>query len=242
MIRFFRTLRQNLLAENRLGRYLLYGIGEIVLVVIGILIALQINTWNENRNRQKLKASYQTSLINDLSLDTLILGRMIDENNRFLNTLSLQRQRILGPQTPFDTLVKIVRDEFDPELNTRFKYHRNTLNTLIASGNIDLFAKELNDRLMTLISDQDQERENANYYLDIYSRKISRFTDDFPVSRHQNSSIVNALWADVDNKKLASGFISLTDIKGFAHYKFIDEIEKIKAQTILLLEQLNTTD
>ena len=40
MIRFFRTLRQRLLAENRVSRYLLYAIGEIVLVVIGILIAL----------------------------------------------------------------------------------------------------------------------------------------------------------------------------------------------------------
>ena len=49
MIRFFRTLRQRLLAENRVSRYLLYAVGEIVLVVIGILIALQVNNWNEKR-------------------------------------------------------------------------------------------------------------------------------------------------------------------------------------------------
>lgn len=49
MITFFRKIRQYLLAENRIGKYLLYAMGEIVLVVIGILIALQINNWNELR-------------------------------------------------------------------------------------------------------------------------------------------------------------------------------------------------
>ena len=49
MIKFFRKIRQNLLMENKTGKYLKYAIGEDVLVVIGILIALQINNWNEKR-------------------------------------------------------------------------------------------------------------------------------------------------------------------------------------------------
>ena len=49
MIKFFRKIRQNLLMENNTGKYFKYAVGEIVLVVIGILIALQINNWNENR-------------------------------------------------------------------------------------------------------------------------------------------------------------------------------------------------
>lgn len=52
MIKFFRRLRQKLLEENRFSKYLLYAFGEIILVVIGILIALQLNNWNE---AQKLK-------------------------------------------------------------------------------------------------------------------------------------------------------------------------------------------
>jgi len=50
MIRFFRNIRQKLAAENKVMAYLRYAIGEILLVVIGILIALQINNWNEKRN------------------------------------------------------------------------------------------------------------------------------------------------------------------------------------------------
>ena len=49
MIKFFRHIRQRLLSENKFSKYLLYAIGEIILVVIGILIALQINNWNQDR-------------------------------------------------------------------------------------------------------------------------------------------------------------------------------------------------
>ena len=70
MIKFFRKIRYNLLSENKTGKYLKYAIGEIILVVIGILIALQINTWNEQRKErakeqvllQQLREDYQTNL------------------------------------------------------------------------------------------------------------------------------------------------------------------------------------
>lgn len=48
-MKIFRLIRLNMLSENRFTRYLIYASGEIILVVIGILIALQINNWNENR-------------------------------------------------------------------------------------------------------------------------------------------------------------------------------------------------
>ena len=51
MIKFFRKIRQNLLSEGKTGKYLKYAIGEIILVVIGILIALSINNWNDNQNK-----------------------------------------------------------------------------------------------------------------------------------------------------------------------------------------------
>ena len=55
MIKFFRKIRQNMIKENKVSKYLLYAIGEIVLVVIGILIALSINNWNENRKERQVE-------------------------------------------------------------------------------------------------------------------------------------------------------------------------------------------
>ena len=55
MAKLFRKIRQSLLAKNRMRKYLIYAIGEIVLVVIGILIALQINSWNQDYQRSKLE-------------------------------------------------------------------------------------------------------------------------------------------------------------------------------------------
>ncbi len=58
MIKFFRKIRQRLLTENKFSKYLIYAIGEIILVVIGILIALQINNWNELNKIKKSEISF----------------------------------------------------------------------------------------------------------------------------------------------------------------------------------------
>ena len=71
MIKFFRRIRQELLTENKFSKYLLYAIGEIILVVIGILIAIQINNWNQNRLKGKkeiqILKSFETQFQNDIS-------------------------------------------------------------------------------------------------------------------------------------------------------------------------------
>lgn len=67
MIQFFRKIRQKLLIENRFRKYLVYAIGEIVLVVIGILIALNINNWNESKKALKVEQQLYIKLLNDLN-------------------------------------------------------------------------------------------------------------------------------------------------------------------------------
>ena len=71
MIKFFRKIRQKLLSENKFSKYLLYAIGEIILVVIGILIALQINNWNENKKTETEEIKILSNLKTDLE-NTLI--------------------------------------------------------------------------------------------------------------------------------------------------------------------------
>lgn len=69
MIKFFRNIRKKLIMENKTGNYLKYAIGEIVLVVIGILIALQINNWNESRKEHILEVQILKDIRKSLKAD-----------------------------------------------------------------------------------------------------------------------------------------------------------------------------
>lgn len=69
MIKIFRTIRQRLLKENRISKYLLYAFGEIVLVVIGIMIALQINNANQKRLDEEALQGYLNSIAQNVDSD-----------------------------------------------------------------------------------------------------------------------------------------------------------------------------
>ena len=71
MARIFNSIRQRLLKENRFTRYLVYAVGEIVLVVIGILIALQLNNWNNHRQVKQLEVTYLKEIDKHLMMDSV---------------------------------------------------------------------------------------------------------------------------------------------------------------------------
>jgi type II secretory pathway pseudopilin PulG len=78
MIKFFRKIRQKMLTENKFSKYLLYAIGEIVLVMIGILLALQVNNWNESQKAIKKEQFYLAKLEENLKQDSLSLSLQIE--------------------------------------------------------------------------------------------------------------------------------------------------------------------
>lgn len=77
MIKFFRNIRQKLLSENKVSKYLLYAFGEIILVVIGILIALQLNTNKENKENSDLGYKYLTEMKQEVQDDIFVLETRI---------------------------------------------------------------------------------------------------------------------------------------------------------------------
>lgn len=80
MFRFFRTIRQNLLSQGRVARYLTYAIGEIVLVVIGILIALQLNNRNHKEQVRQLEIKYLKEIATNLKSDSADIAFNIQFN------------------------------------------------------------------------------------------------------------------------------------------------------------------
>jgi len=81
MIKFFRKIRRNLLSDGKTGKYFKYATGEILLVVIGILIALSINNWNEDRKNRLKEAVYLEGIKTDLEWDIKYLDFLIPFNN-----------------------------------------------------------------------------------------------------------------------------------------------------------------
>ncbi|WP_339628381.1 DUF6090 family protein [uncultured Maribacter sp.] len=89
MIKFFRKIRQDLLSGGKSGKYLKYAIGEIVLVVMGILIALQVNNWNENRKNSNKGVFFLQSLSNDLEDDLVQIDSIYKFRTNLLNVYNL---------------------------------------------------------------------------------------------------------------------------------------------------------
>jgi sensor domain CHASE-containing protein len=78
MIKFFRKIRQKMLTENKFSKYLLYACGEILLVVIGILIALSINNWNENQIEIKTINSYLKKIESNVQQDLKMAQSLLE--------------------------------------------------------------------------------------------------------------------------------------------------------------------
>ena len=80
MITFFRRIRQKLMTEHKFGKYLLYAIGEIFLVMIGILLALQVNTWKIEKENTVKEKTYLMGIKSDLIKDKGLILRLIPNN------------------------------------------------------------------------------------------------------------------------------------------------------------------
>jgi hypothetical protein len=133
MIKFFRHIRQTMINENRFTKYFLYAVGEILLVVIGILIALQINNWNEN---QKLRQR-QVDLMNALILD---LNAKMEEN---ISDLAIGKRLMVKAEKAMDDMesgstvdtadVKVILSNMAAD-EWRYMTSTPTYNSIINSG------------------------------------------------------------------------------------------------------------
>ena len=95
MIPFFRRIRKKLADDNKPIKYLSYAIGEIVLVVIGILIAIQINNWNEANKRREKELHYLTNIKTDLYLNIKQIDSYITKRNEQIESASYGKQKIM---------------------------------------------------------------------------------------------------------------------------------------------------
>ncbi|MEM5566162.1 hypothetical protein WNY78_13665 [Psychroserpens sp. AS72] len=124
MIKFFRKIRQKMLNENRFSKYLLYAIGEILLVVIGILIALQINNLNQSRQDQSQLKSSLEFVKQNLNEDIKNLNKQIEYNEHIQEAIDISFRIIFLPEDEnytIDQIGGIVKERDFYTVKTAFK-------------------------------------------------------------------------------------------------------------------------
>lgn len=146
MIKFFRRIRQGLLSESKFSKYIFYALGEIFLVVIGILIALQINNWNENQRDQKTSIILANSITQDLNQDVAFLKDAIEFSHKKIEKIE-QLQAILD--TPIETWDKA---QFYENINliaqsNPFFPTDGTYEQILTTGSLKLFHQSVANKL-----------------------------------------------------------------------------------------------
>ena len=161
MIKFFRRIRQNMIKESKVSKYLLYAIGEIVLVVIGILIALSINNWNEQKKTNKKELSMLTEVKNALNANKEILKTRSDSFNILKHRGKLLQEHLTNKLVYHDTLESYLNI---PQRNYSFRLSFSTYENLKSQG-FDIISNEglrldiikLYDEHFGLLKDQEDK-------------------------------------------------------------------------------------
>ena len=201
MIKFFRKLRQRLLSENKFSKYLIYAIGEIILVVIGILIALSINNWNENRKIEQSGKEYVKEIYKDLKIEI----SNIDEILISLRTQSNGTENVLSFFESKDKVIKdtiqFTENHWAPARLFIIQRDINTFDKLRSSGQPGLLKNDsLTNLLDRFYKNFDIRIANFKEYplqIRMDLRKIS-----FPIGNMDDFKY------EIENDKLSSAFIS----------------------------------
>lgn len=152
MIKLFRKIRQTMIKENKFSKYLLYAIGEIVLVVIGILIALQINNWNENQKSAKFELQLLYSFKSGLKQDLADAEGNIKWHRRGLEALD-SLFLLLESNKPYD-INRVSRMFSDALTPTYFQYSTSAFETLKSNGITTITNDSLRDRIIQVYDSQ----------------------------------------------------------------------------------------
>ncbi len=234
MFRLFRKLRQDLISNNEFKKYLKYAVGEIILVVFGILIALQINNWNNNRIENDKVRAYAKLLIGDLERD--------------IQMVELSRRQAARAVIRLDSLTIYVRDKDIEDISNLdflclsstlgyrpFSWNRATLEEMKSSGSLQyiesdsLKMKIANYDAFTYHLDQDyiSDRSNAGHCGRLRSEIINK--------NYKNlNQLSDALGTYARRSDWEENFMVYSRSDGFDFFSS-EEYERAKAEGLTLL-------
>ena len=250
MIRIFRNIRKRLASENKVTAYLRYAVGEILLVVIGILIALQVNNWNEQRKQRANELHYLTNLKNDLNLNIAEIEKYITTRNSRTASAKIVLEYFEGK--PLIDLDEFNRHTVNVYTWQKFFQIDNTFQELMNSGNLAIISSDsiknglLN--LETLYKKLKYEEEHFRYDSEVMLYEpdygivdINSIVKNFmyQVTNGQQGEHVKLSKADFElllkNKKHKNGFAMATYEFPFMNGE-LEEMKTLCKKIILLID------
>ena len=194
MINFFRRIRKKLADDNQFFKYSRYAIGEIVLVVAGILIALSINNWNEKRKEMELEKSF---LIN--------LKQEFEENLKSINSIISKRQVQLRALKRFDSLIigsslPIKNSEIDSLIGLcryipNFEAKTGVLENIISSGQLSIIQNTvLRKSLSNWTGELEDLRRKEDAFQDIIVLQFNPYLAKNHTLLLSDNYIIETLW------------------------------------------------
>jgi len=232
-MKLFRNQRSKFLENKKIGNYLAYAVGEIILVVIGILIAVSLNNWNQNRKEKQQLVNIYNIIANDLKNDL----QEIEKIQEFYKTVAPLYGKILNDS------VKRVEYLMNPQLTyltigyPEISFNKRGYNQLVAF-NSDVFEDSLPSQIIEFYTERLREIQVDD------DLRAQDFKDNYS---HYKKNY--AWWADLISMKNSQGFIEYAlndpDYKNrvasahFATYKvFLPELKKFKEQAEVILEEI----
>jgi hypothetical protein len=247
MIKFFRKIRQNLLSEGKTGKYLKYAIGEIVLVVIGIMIALQVNNWNiENTDKDK-EAKYLSNIVLDLKkdisrLDYLIefrKGRLIGDQE-IIDHMNGYKINNLNKLTKY-VVNSLMEENFTPNNTTFFELSNSGNLNLISNDSIKFLLLELEEVYKLNRLNMEHERFDYREYISKPIIKNTHIDHLFPVylgskTIEEQKITMEHFSTLLENKAYKNGLYIMSIMSN----DYISEYEKIKTKSKIIIELIES--
>lgn len=169
-MKLFRNVRQGFVEQGNVKKYIPYAIGEILLVMIGILLAFQVSTWNDNRIKKNNEKIYYQNIKDQISDDKILIQNQIQYNNLFLNQYRYANKIIeKNEREKSDTLGVIIKNLIN---YSDFDRKGAVYETMVNSGEIKLLK---NIEIINLIRSLEERYNYVNRIEDIHKNAVLNF-------------------------------------------------------------------
>ena len=243
MIKFFRKIRYDLMEQNKTGKYLKYAIGEIVLVVIGIMIALQINNWNELRKEaiyeRKILIEIQNSLQKDLNFwKNLLKGRITRKESGAPELL----KKLNNPDVYQDSVGSMIRDYANLRIGINFSYDKGPYESLKSIGLDQIKNDSLRQNIVRMYEVTLPRGEDfIDGDDDFLEQKIDDLAESFYEYKYSKDSVykINRM-IKLDNMLNNPNFMKMVVIEQERAESYRNRLEPLIDRATSLIEKIKT--